>query len=313
MAEKKKGIENSIIAEKVKISIRHLQRIWAQFKSKDTDSIQYFPKRPGMHSKDEPGRKEHSMVLNAMAKVPRGANDVYRYLKDAVKDHVIDARIPRDVIHKIMLCDGHAREEPNKKKQRTYVRYERKHSNTLWHTDYTMLSDGRWMIVYEDDSFRFITGWGIFDHATSANAIQVFKEACKQHGTPYSVLTDHGTQFYALESTKKDSRGNTEFKMYLIENNIKHIPARVGHPQTNGKIERLFREYKEKISRLTDVAGPPGTAAPIGAPDTIESDPTVRFVNYHNGHPHRSLYGLNPARAFEERALPKGESHRNDD
>ena len=194
MAEKKKGIENSIIAEKVKITIRHLQRIWSQFKSKATDSIQYFPKRPGMHSKSEPGRRGHSTVLSAMAKVPRGANDVYRHLKDIGEDHTVAIPIPHDVVHKIILCDGYAREEQNKKKQRKYVRYERKHRNTLWHTDYTLLSDGRWLIVYEDDSSRFVTGWGIFDHATSANAIQVFKEACKQHGTPYSVLTDHGTR-----------------------------------------------------------------------------------------------------------------------
>ena len=90
----------------------------------------------------------------------------------------MEARIPRDVIHKIILCDGHAREEPNKKKQRKYVRYERKHGNTLWHPDYALLSDERWLIVYEDDSSRFITDWGILDHTTSINAIHVDDLTC---------------------------------------------------------------------------------------------------------------------------------------
>ena len=64
------------------------------------------------------------------------------------------------VVHGIMLVDGRAREEAGRKRQRKYVRYERKHSNTLWYTDYALLPDGCWLIMYEDDSSRFVTDGG---------------------------------------------------------------------------------------------------------------------------------------------------------
>ena len=48
---------------------------------------------------------------------------------------------------------------PHKRKQgrRKWVRYERKHSNSMWHTDYKQLDDGRWLVSYEDDASRVVT------------------------------------------------------------------------------------------------------------------------------------------------------------
>ena len=40
------------------------------------------------------------------------------------------------------------------------VRYERTYSNSMWHTDYKLLDDGRWFIAYQDDASRFLTGFG---------------------------------------------------------------------------------------------------------------------------------------------------------
>ena len=87
----------------------------------------------------------------------------------------------------------------------------------------------------------------------------------------------------------------------------------MGHPQTNGKAERVFKGYKYKIGHLADVAGPPGTAAPFGAPAAMESDPTARFVRNHNNKPHGSLYGQTSADAYRERRLPEGRSYKDDD
>ncbi len=37
--------------------------------------------------------------------------------------------------------------------------------------------NGKWIIAYLDDASRLITGYGVFDEATSENAIKVLKEA----------------------------------------------------------------------------------------------------------------------------------------
>ena len=64
------------------------------------------------------------------------------------------------------------------------------------------------------------------------------------------MITDHGSQFFA---NKSDKNGDSEcaFGQFLAENRIKHILARVKHPQTNGKIEKWFHTY-EKSRKLFD-------------------------------------------------------------
>ena len=87
----------------------------------------------------------------------------------------------------------------------------------------------------------------------------VLEEAVKRHGKPASILTDHGSQFYANES-KARKRG--EYKKKLVEMGIRQILARINHPQTNGKLERFHGELQRKLHRFKDVAGPPETAGP---------------------------------------------------
>ena len=65
---------------------------------------------------------------------------------------------------------GYAKEEKNKKKRKKWIRYERKYSMELWHTD-RFLYNAR-IIAYLDDASRLITCYGVFSKATSENAIK---------------------------------------------------------------------------------------------------------------------------------------------
>ena len=163
--------------------------------------------------------------------------------------------IPHNTIHEILMDNSLASEESGKKKRRKWIRYERVHSNSLWHTDYKQLNDGRWFLCYEDDASRFVTGWGVFKEATTANAIAVLEDAIKRHGKPASVMTDHGSQFYANEAEAR-KRGESEYEKKLVELGIKQILAGVRHPQTNGKLERVHGELQRKLHTFNDVAGP---------------------------------------------------------
>ncbi len=121
---------------------------------------------------------------------------------------------------------GLAMEQSKKHARRKWIRYERVYSNSLWHTDYKqqLPADGRWLIAYEDDASRYITGYGVFSDATSVSAaVSVLKEAIiNKYGKPASILTDRGSQFYANETEARE-RGLTEFEQYLIANDIRHI------------------------------------------------------------------------------------------
>ena len=111
---------------------------------------------------------------------------------------------------------------------------------------------GMQLIVYEDDASRLIVGYGLFEDATSKHAVDVLKEAIAKHGKPKSILSDRGIQFYAIEAEARE-KGLTMFELYLMKNHIKQILGRVNHPQTNGKIEKLFDEIGRKIKFFNSI------------------------------------------------------------
>jgi putative transposase len=103
------------------------------------------------------------------------------------------------------------------------------------------------VIAYEDDTSRKILAIGEFTNATTDNAIGVFKRAediaSAYRGQITAVTTDRGSQFYASGGEKK-KEGVSRFKLYLNAQGVKHIPSKRNNPQTNGKIERWFQEYR---------------------------------------------------------------------
>jgi len=166
----------------------------------------------------------------------RGAVYIERLLKEK------GVEMSHNRIHKILIKEGLAQEEVKKKKKRKWVRYERKHSNSLWHTDWFEYKRKQY-ILYEDDTSRLITGYGKFRNATSDNSIKVFDDAVEKFGQPKQVMSDHGTQFCANEDKEY------KFEEHLRSKGVKLIKARVKHPQSNGKIERLIFTIKGLLSK----------------------------------------------------------------
>jgi putative transposase len=102
--------------------------------------------------------------------------------------------------------------EPRRWHRRKWIRYERDQSNSLWHVDWHLIKDprwkGMWLIAYEDDSSRFITGYGVYPTLTSAYSVEVLRRAIAEHGRPGEILSDHGSTFYAIEADGRE-RGLT--------------------------------------------------------------------------------------------------------
>lgn len=161
--------------------------------------------------------------------------------------------LPYGKIHNYLLCNNVSKEDPKKKKQRKYCRYERTHSFSLGHMDYhvTKCIKDKQLIVWIDDASRYILAGAEFDEATTSNAIIIVKQAQQVAWSDFkSILrelnTDKGSQFYANKFNDKGEKGVSEFEKFLDQEGINHIPSRRNHPQTNGKNERWHRTYEEK-------------------------------------------------------------------
>jgi len=157
------------------------------------------------------------------------------------------------------------------RKQKTYIRYERKHPNSLWQGDLTNWNE-RVVIAYIDDHSRFVTGHGVFDNGLTIHVMDVLRKAIRSYGKPRQVITDHGTQFYNVHG------GESEFDMFCVERGIEHILGSIGKPTTTGKIERWFGTFKAQIGSFRSV------------------NDYVKYYNYER--PHKSLGYMTPAERY---------------
>ena len=112
-------------------------------------------------------------------------------------------------------------------------------------------------MLFEDDASRLLTGFGSYSNATAENARKALEESIERFGKPEQLITDHGTQFTSMPRENCPDPKPNEFQRFLKDNEIQHIKARVKHPQTNGKVERLIQtlwQLKEHFESWEDVA-----------------------------------------------------------
>jgi len=85
-------------------------------------------KKPGRKPKEIPG-DERGLIIEIYKEYLVGATIIKRILDEKGK------HLGHNKIHGIMLEEGFAKREGNKQKRIKYKCYQRKHSNSLWHTD----------------------------------------------------------------------------------------------------------------------------------------------------------------------------------
>ena len=184
-------------------------------------------------------------------------------------------------IEKVLIRKGMVVANPKKQKPRKWLRYELPHPNDLWHTDWSYDPfTGKQLSVYIDDRTRLITCFGVFQNATAENSAALLRSGIAEYGKPKAVMTDHGSQYYANHPNAEQE--NTLFRQVLDPLSIKHCLARINRPQTNGKVERFFRTYKEEFA--------------AGSFKNIAD-----FMRHYNeNRPHMSLLYKTPKQVWEE-------------
>jgi len=212
------------IARTQKISKQHAYRVAKKFKNREPE-FKNCGRKPKQISDEE-----RKIVIETYYEIRASAVMIEQYLDEK------GVHIGHNRIHKILLEAKLAKEEHRKKNRRKWIRYERKHSNSLWHTDWFEYK-GKQGIIFIDDASRFIPSYGEFSNANTENSLKVFKQGLK-YGIPKQVMSDHGAQF------------ENQFMEGLKEVGSKHIKARVKHPQSNGKAERVIQTIKKLWKEL---------------------------------------------------------------
>ena len=227
-----------------RVSRRRVEQLWQAYR---LTGVLPALKKSGRPKNASISLRDAALILEAYDRLKVNALTLERVLK-----HTHGFSQPHNRIHAILKENCRAMPQQSKQTRRKWVRYEREHSMSLWHMDWKQLSDGRWWIAAEDDASRLIVGYGVFQEATAEHTIHVLKQAIEKHGRPRELLTDRGSQFYANESERRE-KGISQFEAYLAEQGIKHLICRVNHPQTNGKLERIYGVYEQKQHQFRSI------------------------------------------------------------
>ncbi|MDG6940189.1 MAG: hypothetical protein JRN39_07300 [Nitrososphaerota archaeon] len=137
--QKENGAPNQGIAHAMDISERRVQELWSSYRA--TGEIPWL-KRPG-RKRVEPTDREKEIIEEAYAKYKVNALTLERAIETDRGIHM-----PHNRIHAVLKGMGLARDEPRKQRRRKWVRYERRYSNSMWYTDWTLIEGRGWLIAY---------------------------------------------------------------------------------------------------------------------------------------------------------------------
>ena len=208
-----------------------VNRLWRKYRNENISSLQNKPV----------GRKPTETPENVLNEILtlRQENHGIRSIQGLLEKKRIHVSIKR--IHNELKKRNLVIQEPKKGRRYNYVKWERRHSNSLWQTDYCWQESQQcWLTAWLDDHSRLITAAEYVTEATSDNSLLIFEKGVKKFGLPRETLSDRGTQYYPnLGETSR-------FLDHMKFRGVNHIYASIKKPTTCGKMERWWRTHNDE-------------------------------------------------------------------
>jgi len=229
---KNKGWSSYQVRKEIEVSQRRIDQIWKEYN--DIDIIPVVGQGVGRPKRG---------FTDAEVQIVRKTYEIYRLSASCLEPLIkreYDTHIPHNRIHRILLQEGLAcKGDKFMPRKKDWIRYERRHSLTAVHIDWHQRpNDGIWVFKVEDDASRALLSIIECESPTTEASIDGMKEALT-YGPIKQCISDHGSQFTS------NIGGESKFKAFLDEQGIQQILCRIKHPQSNGKIERLFATYEQ--------------------------------------------------------------------
>ncbi len=210
------------------VNIRTLRR-WTNKLNQDNWDLKDKSKRPKrIHRKITP--ELENKIISLKRKTGWGAEKIENLVE-----------LSHTTINKILNKHKLTELTKRKKKRIKYIRWQRKHPNSLWQIDHSdQKIEGKYVISVLDDCSRKSLAFLPVNRVTTDIVIKLIDNLIRIYGKPREILTDNGSA-YGLKS--KHSR----FDIKLRKRGIKHIRGAVHSPTTQGKVERLFQTFKREF------------------------------------------------------------------
>jgi len=182
-------------------------------------------------------------------------------------------KISHASVYKIL--NKHKLTIPNsrRKKRIKYIRFQRKHPNSMWQADTAdQKVKNKYVLSVIDDCSRYSLAMTALKRLSTTIVTHVLDKIINNYGKPREILTDNGNVF-GLRSK------HSKFDRWCRRRNIKHIRTAVHSPTTTGKVERLFQTLMREMPYCNN-------------------DPELFRMRYNHFRPHTSLYGRTLAEIY---------------
>jgi transposase InsO family protein len=133
-----------------------------------------------------------------------------------------------------------------------WKRFERSEPNQLWQMDFKGIREcvaARHGAIYPlsilDDHSRYLVGLFALRDPNTDRTVECLRKVFEPYGLPEAMLMDHGTPWWSTSN----GHGLTRLSVLLMKQGIRLYFSGRGHPQTQGKVERLHRTMEQAIER----------------------------------------------------------------
>jgi transposase InsO family protein len=171
-----------------------------------------------------------------------GGHHRARYALMRLSERVLGFRAARETFRQILIRRRGLVIETEQQRRKRPRRIEVVGPRQLWGIDLTLVWVlGFWPVWVLGAVDYFGSRLVAFERVAwpnSAEVVRVLEAAMHETGAPLRVLTDRGPVFTSRV-----------FASLCARHGVRHTLIRPAHPWTNGRIERVFRTFKETVSR----------------------------------------------------------------
>src|SRR5688572_19940896 len=130
--------------------------------------------------------------------------------------------------------------------EKTTIRFEREQCNELAQMDfkgeYALALEKCYPLSFLDDCSRYLHGLWALSSTGGEGVKQSLEGYFREYGVPLSILLDHGTPWFS----SMNQHGLTWLAVWLLKQAVVLRYSGVGHPQTQGKVERFHQTLKAR-------------------------------------------------------------------
>lgn len=287
------GESMSEVCRQFGISRKTGYKIWGRYRQEGLEALCDRSRRPVRYANQLPEQIEWLIMQSKREKPHWGARKIRELL---VRKLAGDVRIPaRSTVHAVLDRHGlvsRARKRRTANKAMGTALSQALEPNDLWCADFKgefKLGDGRYCysLTVTDQASRMILACQALESTKERPVIETFVRVFRERGLPSAIRSDNGLPFASPNGLYNLSRLSVLWLRLGIER------IKPGHPQQNGRHERMHRTLKQETAR------PPGMNA---LQQQARFDAFVSEFNTER--PHQAIAMKTPAELYAPASRP---------